>query len=144
MYLDQLSVFMENRVSRMNDILLKLKENDINVLSLTLADTNEFGILRLIVNQPEKARNVLKENGFSAKLTRVLAVKVPNKVGTLQNMLELLGKAQLNLEYMYVLANSRDFSAIVVKADEPEKAGDILEKNGFLFVTAEEVDSIGA
>ena len=65
MYLEQLSVFVENRVSRINDVLLTLKKNNINVLSLSLADTSEYGLLRLIVDQPETGRSVLKEEGFS-------------------------------------------------------------------------------
>ena len=67
MYLEQLSVFMENKVSRLNEVLLQLKTSKVNVLSLSLADTSEFGVLRLIVDNPEEGRKVLKENGFSAE-----------------------------------------------------------------------------
>lgn len=144
MYLEQLSVFVENRVSRLNDVLLSLKENNVNVLSLSLADTSEYGLLRLIVDKPEEGRRVLKENGFSAMLTKVLGVKIPNTVGTLQGILATLGEAGRNVEYMYVLSNSRDFSAIVIKTDEPEKAAQVLSKNGVEFVKAEEVEHIGA
>ena len=100
MYLEQLSVFMENKVSRLNEVLLQLKTSKVNVLSLSLADTSEFGVLRLIVDNPEEGRKVLKENGFSARLTKVLAIKLPNEVGTLQSVLEVLGKAGMNVEYM--------------------------------------------
>lgn len=144
MFLEQLSVFLENRVSRLNEILLVLKNNNINVLSLTLADTNDYGIIRLIVDRPEDGKKALTENGYSARLTRVLAVKVPNRVGTLQEILSLLCNAGINLEYMYVLANGRDFSAIVVRTDDSDKTGQLLADNGFTFVTAEEVPNIGA
>jgi len=144
MYLEQLSVFIENRVSRLNDVLLALKQNNVNVLSLSLADTNEYGLLRLIVDKPQEGRLVLKENGFSAMLTKVLGVKIPNTVGTLQTVLATLGEAGRNVEYMYVLSNSRDFSAIVIRTDDPEKAAEVLAANNIEFVNAEEVGHIGA
>lgn len=144
MFIQQLTVFLENRTNRLNDILFTLKQNEINVLSLSLADTNEFGLFRLIVDQPEKGANALKENGFSAKLTRVMAVKLPNVVGSLQNMLSLLGEAGLNIEYMYVLANSKDFSAIILKTEHRDQAEALLSEKGYEFVKAEEVERIGA
>lgn len=144
MYLEQLSVFMENKVSRLNEVLLQLKTSKVNVLSLSLADTSEFGVLRLIVDNPEKGRKVLKENGFSARLTKVLAIKLPNEVGTLQSVLEVLGGAGMNVEYMYVLANAKEFSGMVIKTGSPEEAAKLLESKGIEFVKAEEVGKIGA
>jgi len=144
MYLEQLSVFMENKVSRLNEVLLQLKTSKVNVLSLSLADTSEFGVLRLIVDNPEEGRKVLKENGFSARLTKVLAIKLPNEVGTLQGVLELLGNAGMNVEYMYVLANAKEFSGMIIKTGNPEQAAKLLEERGIEFVKAEEVGKIGA
>lgn len=144
MYLEQLSVFMENKVSRLNEVLLQLKTSKVNVLSLSLADTSEFGVLRLIVDNPEEGRKVLKENGFSARLTKVLAIKLPNEVGTLQSVLEVLGKAGMNVEYMYVLANAKDFSGMIIKTGNPEEAAKVLADAGVEFVNAEEVGKIGA
>ena len=144
MYLEQLSVFMENKVSRLNEVLLQLKTSKVNVLSLSLADTSEFGVLRLIVDNPEEGRKVLKENGFSARLTKVLAIKLPNEVGTLQGVLEVLGKAGMNVEYMYVLANAKEFSGMILKTGNPEEAAKVLADAGIEFVKAEEVGKIGA
>ncbi len=144
MYLEQLSVFMENKVSRLNEVLLQLKTSKVNVLSLSLADTSEFGVLRLIVDNPEEGRKVLKENGFSARLTKVLAIKLPNEVGTLQGVLEVLGNAGMNVEYMYVLANAKEFSGMILKTGNPEEAAKILADAGIEFVKAEEVGKIGA
>ena len=144
MYLEQLSVFMENKVSRLNEVLLQLKTSKVNVLSLSLADTSEFGVLRLIVDNPEEGRKVLKENGFSARLTKVLAIKLPNEVGTLQSVLEVLGKAGMNVEYMYVLANAKEFSGMIIKTGNPEEAAKVLKDAGIEFVKAEEVGKIGA
>lgn len=144
MYLEQLSVFMENKVSRLNEVLLQLKTCKVNVLSLSLADTSEFGVLRLIVDDPEEGRKVLKENGFSARLTKVLAIKLPNEVGTLQSVLDVLGKAGMNVEYMYVLANAKEFSGMIIKTGNPEEAAKVLADAGIEFVKAEEVGKIGA
>ena len=144
MYLEQLSVFMENKVSRLNEVLLQLKTSKVNVLSLSLADTSEFGVLRLIVDNPEEGRKVLKENGFSARLTKVLAIKLPNEVGTLQGVLEVLGNAGMNVEYMYVLANAKDFSGMILKTGNPEEAAKVLADAGIEFVKAEEVGKTGA
>ena len=144
MYLEQLSVFMENKVSRLNEVLLQLKTSKVNVLSLSLADTSEFGVLRLIVDNPEEGRKVLKENGFSARLTKVLAIKLPNEVGTLQGVLELLGTAGMNVEYMYVLANAKEFSGMIIKTGNPEEAAKVLADAGIEFVKAEEIGKIGA
>lgn len=144
MYLEQLSVFMENKVSRLNEVLLQLKTGKVNVLSLSLADTSEFGVLRLIVDNPEEGRKVLKENGFSARLTKVLAIKLPNEVGTLQSVLEILGRAGMNVEYMYVLANAKEFSGMILKTGNPEEAAKVLADAGIEFVKAEEVGKIGA
>ena len=144
MYLEQLSVFMENKVSRLNEVLLQLKTSKVNVLSLSLADTSEFGVLRLIVDNPEEGRKVLKEIGFSARLTKVLSIKLPNEVGTLQGVLELLGNAGMNVEYMYVLANAKEFSGMIIKTGNPEEAAKILADAGIEFVKAEEVGKIGA
>ncbi|MBE5930937.1 MAG: amino acid-binding protein [Lachnospiraceae bacterium] len=144
MYLEQLSVFMENKVSRLNEVLLQLKTSKVNVLSLSLADTSEFGVLRLIVDNPEEGRKVLKENGFSSRLTKVLAIKLPNEVGTLQGVLEVLGNAGMNVEYMYVLANAKEFSGMIIKTGNPEEAAKVLKDAGIEFVKAEEVGKIGA
>ena len=144
MYLEQLSVFMENKVSRLNEVLLQLKTSKVNVLSLSLADTSEFGVLRLIVDNPEEGRKVLKENGFSARLTKVLAIKLPNEVGTLQGVLEVLGNAGMNVEYMYVLANAKEFSGMIIKTGNPEEAAKVLADAGIEFVKAEDVGKIGA
>jgi len=144
MYLEQLSVFMENKVSRLNEVLLQLKTSKVNVLSLSLADTSEFGVLRLIVDNPEEGRKVLKENGFSARLTKVLAIKLPNEVGTLQSVLEVLGNAGMNVEYMYVLANAKEFSGMIIKTGNPEGAAKVLADAGIEFVKSEEVGKIGA
>ena len=99
----QLSVFIENREGRLEDVLNLLKEENINIISLSLADTSDYGMLRLIVSDPQKGREALKENGFSATLNDVVAVTLPHKVGALQEIMHVLGKESLNVEYKYEL-----------------------------------------
>ena len=94
----QLSVFIENREGRLEDVLNLLKEKNINIISLSLADTSDYGMLRLIVSDPQKGREALKENGFSATLNEVVAVTLPHKVGALQEILHVLCKESLNVE----------------------------------------------
>ena len=107
----QLSVFIENREGRLEDVLNLLKEKNINIISLSLADTSDYGMLRLIVSDPQKGREALKENGFSATLNDVVAVTLPHKVGALQEILHVLCKESLNVEYMYALCTKTDEAA---------------------------------
>ena len=106
MYVNQLSVFIENREGRLYDVLEALKEGKINIISLSLADTSDYGLLRMIVSDPVKAKEVLRDKGFSAMLTEVLAVKLSHQVGQLQVLLEKVCKAGINIEYMYALDES--------------------------------------
>ena len=95
MFIKQLSVFVENREGRLEDVLAVLKNNGVNIVSLSLADTNEFGMLRLLVNKPGAAREALKNEGFSAKLTDVMAIKLSHRVGMLQELLEVICEAHI-------------------------------------------------
>ena len=129
----QLSVFIENREGRLEDVLNLLKEKNINIISLSLADTSDYGMLRLIVSDPEKGKNALKENGFSATLNDVLAMTLPHKVGALQEVLHILCKDNINIEYMYALCTKTDEAAIVIKPSDQEKAAEALHEAGVNF-----------
>lgn len=129
----QLSVFIENREGRLEDVLNLLKEQKINIISLSLADTSDYGMLRLIVADPEKGRDALKENGFSATLNDVVAVVLPHKVGALQEVLHTLCAAKLNVEYMYALCTKTDEAAIVIKPSDLTKATEVLAEAGAAF-----------
>ena len=96
----QLSVFIENREGRLDEVLAVIKAANVNIMSLSLADTSEYGLLRLIVSDPAKADAALKANGFSSMLTDVLVVRLDNKVGSLQSFLAALAKTDINLEYI--------------------------------------------
>lgn len=130
----QLSVFIENRAGRMEQVTSILQRNGINITSLSLADTTEFGMLRMIVTKPEEAKNMLKEEGISAMLTDVLAVRLPNKPGVLHQFLtEMKG---INIEYMYVLSTKED-GAMILKVSDMEKTMEALENGSFTLIGEE-------
>lgn len=121
MFVKQLTIFLENRAGSLEEVTAALKNHNVNILSLSLADTSEYGLLRLIVSDPELGRDVLKENGFSAMLTEVIAVKLENKVGMLQQLLEVIGESGLSIEYMYALA-STEVGAMIIKTNDGANA----------------------
>ena len=135
MFIKQLSVFVENREGRLEDVLAVLKNNGVNIVSLSLADTNEFGMLRLLVNKPGAAREALKNEGFSAKLTDVMAIKLSHRVGMLQELLEVICEAHINVEYMYALSTGADDASIVLKTSDLALAEELLREKGVEIVT---------
>ena len=138
----QLSIFLENRKGRMEEVANILKKENINIISVSLADTNEYGLLRLIVAKPEMAKKVLKENGFSAMLTKVLAVKLEYQVGTLQRLLKVLSDAEINIEYMYALATGEKNGSMIIKTSDLESAVTVLDNNGIALYCEDEVYGI--
>ena len=128
MILNQISVFLENRTGRLDEVLETLKVNDINILSLSLADTSDYGLLRMIVSDTEKCKASLKEAGFSAHLTPVIAVKLSHQVGQLQKVLAEIDKAGMNIEYMYALATGNNDASIVIRTADVELTAKILEE----------------
>lgn len=141
MLLKQLSVFIENREGRLEKVTETLAANQINIVSLSLADTSEYGMLRMVVSDPEKGKAVLKEAGFSAMLTEVLAIKLPHKVGILYRLLELFLAKDISIEYMYTLATGENAS-IIAKVSDVTSAIEVLEKNDFELFKAEEAYKI--
>lgn len=133
----QLSVFLENRAGRLEEALDVLAQEEINILSLSMADTSEYGMLRLLVSNPEKGRAALKERGFSATLTDVLAVKMAHKVGELRRVLKLLYEAGINVEYMYALHTKTDEAAMAIKPSDLGTALTVLQKAGVTFYEAD-------
>lgn len=135
----QLSVFIENRKGRLGEVLSVLRKNQVNILSLSLADTTEYGLLRLIVNDPEKGKEKLSEEGFSTMLTKVLVIKIEHKVGSLQILLDTLSKNDINIEYMYGLSTEGVNAFVVLKASNAELAEKILIENGIKTLTTEDI-----
>ena len=138
MFVKQLSVFIENREGRLEQVTDVLKTQNINILSLSMADTTEYGMLRMVVSNPEVAKKALREEGFSAMLTDVLAVKLEDKVGELHKMTHILCSQGLNIEYMYALA-SANRRAMIVQASEGETAAKAVVDGGLELYSNEEM-----
>lgn len=128
--IQQLSVFLENREGRLDEVLAVLGNNDVNIVALSLADTSDYGMLRMIVSDPNKGRAVLKDNGITAMLTDVVALRVPHETGSLSKAMHQIVEGEVNVEYMYAFANGADASA-VLKCDDPVRVVDILRGSGF-------------
>ena len=142
MFAKQLTVFIENRAGRLSQVLSVLKENGVNILSLSLADTPEYGLLRLIVDDAAKGKEKLTENGFSSLLSDVSIIKIPHKVGSLQSLLKAIDENGINIEYMYGLSIDSDEAYVVLKASSTEKIDKILADNGIKTITCEELKGI--
>ena len=135
----QLSVFIENRKGRLSEVLEVLKENNVNILSMSLADTTEYGLLRLIVNNPELGKQKLVEKGFSSLLSDVLILKIPHVAGSLQQLLKEIDGADVNIEYMYGLSIDKNEAYVVVKPSDANKTAKVLETNGIETLLPEQL-----
>ena len=137
MTIKQLSVFLENKAGRLDEVLKTLGQNDVNIVALSLADTADYGMLRMIVSDPAKGKKVLKEAGITSMLTDVIALRVPHATGSLSKAMHAIMTEGINIEYMYAFANGADASA-VLKSDNPEKVVSVLKENGFDVWEADE------
>ena len=142
MVIKQLSVFIENKVGRLESVTEILSVHNINIASFSLADTSEYGMLRMIVSDPEEGRRILKEEGFSAKLTEVIAVKIAQKSGTLHEVLRILFEAGLSVEYMYTLATAGKDTSIIMKLSNLNQAMEVLTAKGYEICTDQEAYEI--
>ena len=142
MTVNQVSVFIENRQGRLGEVLAVLKNNEVNILSMSLADTTEYGLLRLIVNNPERARDVLLEAGFSSMLTEVIIIKIPHVYGALQNILGTIAERGVNIEYMYGLSVEANDASVVMKTNELQIACELLRSMNIGTMTADEIATL--
>ena len=141
MFIKQVSVFLENTTGRLESALEVMKEKNINIVSCSLADTSDYGMLRMIVSNPQLAKESLKEAGISAHLTDVLAIKLPHTVGSLQKVLSKIADAGINIEYMYALSTKDSNACIVIKPSDKDLCVKTLSDKEFDFVTPEEVEN---
>lgn len=140
MKLKQISIFLENRKGRLQKALSILKNAGINIRALSIADTSEFGILRMIVPDPEKAKEVLEQSNFVVKMNEVIAVEVPDEPGGLDGILEVLNKGDMNIEYLYAFVEKNEEKAIVVLRTEDIEAGiEALKEVGATVLSSKEV-----
>ena len=136
MAVKQVTVFIGNKEGRIEKVTEVLKTNGINISSLSLAESVDFGLLRLIVSDPEKAKDALKAEGLSARLSDVIAVEISNKAGSLHELLTAL--VDFNIEYMYVLSSS-DTASMIMKIKDHEAADTVLRNSGFTVLAQSEV-----
>lgn len=122
MAVKQLSVFVENKFGRAYQIINVLSKNKININALCVADTSEYGIMRLIVDKPEEAMNVLKESGVMVKITDVLAVPMETEAGSLSKLLKIMTDSRISIEYMYAFTDSEKSAVLVLKTDNNDYA----------------------
>ena len=142
MFAKQLTVFIENRTGRLSEVLGVLKDAEVNILSLSLADTTEFGLLRLIVDDAAKGKEKLTESGFSSLLSNVLIIEIPHKAGSLQNFLKSADESGVNIEYMYGLSIESKDAYVVLKASDNEKLIKILAEAGVRALSCEDLKNI--
>ena len=145
MTLHQLSLFLENRTGQLAGPCRALARAGVDILTLALADTAQFGILRLVVRDWERAKAALEEAGMVVNVTEVVAVEVEDRPGGLAAVLELVEKAGLSIEYMYALAvgRGRGKAALVFRFEKPEEAVALLGQRGVRLLPAEEILSPG-
>jgi hypothetical protein len=137
---EQISIFLENKSGRLAEITEILAKNGINIRALSLADTADFGILRLIVDDIEKTSRLLKEGGFTVAKNEVVAVVLPDRPGGLAGILSVLQGQSVNVEYMYAFVRKSGGDAVLIfRFDEIERAIDALHKAGFRILKREEV-----
>ena len=132
MLIKQISVFLENRKGRLSEITDILAKNDINIRALSIADTTNFGILRLIVNNTHKAEKVLKENNFTVSINSMVSVSLPDSPGGLSNVLKTLSDGDLQIEYMYAfISHDPDKAYVLMRIEEDFKAQKLLKDAGY-------------
>ncbi|MFY9151345.1 MAG: ACT domain-containing protein [Prolixibacteraceae bacterium] len=142
MIIKQLSVFLENKTGRLNEVTQLLGHAGINMSALSLADTSEFGILRMIVSEPEKALTILKEADFSVKLTDVICLNSPNEPLALARALNILSGENVFIEYLYAYTMDKKSAYIVLKPDNIEKCIEVLQAHKLELVSANKMYKI--
>ncbi|OGT99861.1 MAG: amino acid-binding protein [Geobacteraceae bacterium GWC2_48_7] len=143
MKVEQLSIFIENKSGRLAEITRILGDAGINIRALSLADTSDFGILRLIVDNVETARTVLKERGFTVNKTEVVAVEVPDRPGGLSTILQALDREKTNVEYMYAFVERCGGNAVIIfRFDDTDRAIEVLKINQFNVLSGERLYSM--
>jgi hypothetical protein len=138
MTIKQLSIFLENKSGRLTEVLETLGKEKINVTALTIADTSEYGILRMIVSNPDKAHKLLKEKGFSVNLADVLSIATPIEAGSFAKVLRIFSDENISIEYMYAFAY-HEKGVIVMRTDDRQKAFKVIEKKKMKIVSLEDI-----
>ena len=143
MLLNQLSIFVENKGGRLAQITGILGENDIDIRALSVADTTDYGILRLIVNDSEKAYKILKEEGMTVSITKVIAISVDDTPGSFAKAIRILADKDINVEYSYAFITPHEKSAyVIIRVDDNERATQVLKDSGIDTLQQEDIFNI--
>ncbi|MGI6161688.1 MAG: ACT domain-containing protein [Christensenellales bacterium] len=140
MFVKQVSVFIENKKGRLAALTKLLSDNNIDLIALSIADTTNFGILRCIVNDTAAALDALRAAGFTASTTDVLAVEVPDKPGGLAEVLSIIDKADISVEYLYSFVRTQNDNALIIfRMEDTRGALEVLKKSGVTMLSQEQV-----
>ncbi len=144
MSVKQLSVFVENKSGRIAEISRILGDGGVNIRALSIADTTDFGILRVIVDKPEQAKEICKASLLMTALTDVLAVKIEDKPGSFSSAMQILADAGIGVEYMYAFLtpNDRKYACLIISTADVDRAGEVLSENGVYVLDEKEVYSL--
>ena len=143
MTINQLSIFVENKAGTVAEITKSIASAGVSIRALSVADTQEFGILRLIVSDVEKAKVALSENDCVVSITKVIGVEIPDVAGGLSSVLELMSNNNINVEYLYAFITiSGQHAYVVLRVEDNDKAAEILKANGVKLVTQEDIDAL--
>lgn len=143
MKVQQISVFLENKAGRLASVAQALRDSGVNIRALTVADSADFGVLRMIVNDPEKARLVLKEAGFLVKTNPVVAVQIEDREGLFFEIMNLCDKEGINVEYTYSFVEQTSNKAILfIRFEDTDKAVELFKKSGYRLLSTEEASKI--
>ncbi len=141
MIIPQLSVFLENKSGRLTEVLEALGEENIRITALSVADTAEFGLLRMIVSEPEKAKEILKKRNFTVNKSDVISVMAPNEAGHYARVLRILSDLQISVEYTYAFSTG-DKSIIILRCSDTEKAINALKSHEMELLKASDLYKI--
>ncbi len=139
----QISVFVENRPGRMAKVAKTLSDARVNIRALTIAEAGDFGVIRMVVDDPEKGHKVLKENAFTVSMTDVLAVEMMDKPGGLYEIVNTLGESGVNVDYAYAFVTAKAQKAmLILRVDDTAKARKALGEKGLKIATKEEIQNL--
>ncbi|MCF0226569.1 MAG: acetolactate synthase [Methanobrevibacter sp.] len=140
MKVEQLSIFLQNKEGSLHDVLEILKKGNLNLKALSLADASDFGILRIVVDNPDKGIKLLKDNGFLVKPTDIIAIEMDDTPGALANILGIIKKDKINLEYLYAFSHQKtDKAILVLHTDNLDDLISCLEKENIVIVQSEKI-----
>lgn len=140
MLIKQLSVFVENKLGRMAEITGVIGDAGVDIRALSIADTSDFGIMRLIVDKPDVALDALKKAGVTVSLTDVIAVGIEDKPGAFAKAVKIISDAGIGIEYMYAFISRTDSEAFVImRIEDPDKGAEVMRKNGIKILCSDEI-----